>query len=344
MKTNHKVGFTLIELLVVISIIGMLMGLLLPAVQAAREAARRMACMNNQKNIALAILNYEGARKEMPPFRKNHTITDITATGFATDSQMNWVILILPYIEETAAYNGFYNKTIGEVPLIRLLKCASTTKDFSPIAVGSSTPTSYVVNCGQQNLFSATANTTTKGFPYEPAGGGSETDGSKGKNMGIFFDRCGSADDITACKTTTSLDFISSADGTSKTILLSENEDGYWWVKSLTSGVVVSGAEYEIGFTIPWNAKTNDESTFVYSTGILPARVGAFGGEGFILNHTDTDAYKALYPYARPSSNHTGIVVVTMCDGSVQTINDDIDTTLYTYLVMPKDGQSVSLP
>ena len=354
MKTNHKTGFTLIELLVVISIIGMLMGLLLPAVQAAREAARRMTCMNNQKNLALATLNYEGARKEMPPFRKNHTYTDFNAndaasvTAFLGDSQMNWVILILPYMEESAAYNRFYEKTAVEIPSVKVLKCASTTKDFAQVDVGSSSPTSYVVNCGQQNLYEGTANTVgTNNIPYEPGGGGNKSAGTIGRDMGIFFDRCGSYDGVTACKVTTSLDFISSADGTSKTILLTENEDAYWWVESLSSGNVVCGKEYDTGFTIPWNATTG-ASAFAYNTNPsntaadpLPARIGMGKGLSRTAGFTDMDK---LYRFARPSSNHTGIVVVAMCDGSVQTINDDIDTTLYTRLVMPKDGTSASLP
>jgi prepilin-type N-terminal cleavage/methylation domain-containing protein len=60
-------GFTLVELLVVIAIIGVLVALLLPAVQAAREAARRAQCQSNLKNIALAVLNYESMKKELPP-------------------------------------------------------------------------------------------------------------------------------------------------------------------------------------------------------------------------------------------------------------------------------------
>ena len=63
---RHPRGFTLVELLVVIAIIGVLVGLLLPAVQAAREAARRMSCGNNIRQIAMGCINHESARKQFP--------------------------------------------------------------------------------------------------------------------------------------------------------------------------------------------------------------------------------------------------------------------------------------
>src|SRR5262245_39605487 len=66
-RLSQPAAFTLVELLVVIAIIGILVALLLPAVQAAREAARRAKCQNNMKNIALAVLNYESSRKRFPP-------------------------------------------------------------------------------------------------------------------------------------------------------------------------------------------------------------------------------------------------------------------------------------
>ena len=99
MTHRHTIrrGFTLVELLVVIAIIGILVGLLLPAVQAAREAARRMYCSNNCKQIGLAMLNYESAIGRFPPgMRFVNGGTPIDAVGTA------WVSL-LPYLEQSNA-------------------------------------------------------------------------------------------------------------------------------------------------------------------------------------------------------------------------------------------------
>ncbi|MCA9158267.1 MAG: DUF1559 domain-containing protein [Planctomycetales bacterium] len=103
MERNHlRQAFTLVELLVVIAIIGILVGLLLPAVQAAREAARRMQCSNNLKQLALAAHNYESSNRRFPAME---TGTGYVGGGAQNFSMSGWYAL-LPYIEQTALYNS----------------------------------------------------------------------------------------------------------------------------------------------------------------------------------------------------------------------------------------------
>ena len=106
-------GFTLVELLVVIAIIGILVALLLPAVQSAREAARRAQCVNQMKQIGIAILNYESARAEFPPgsvtygrwWRRNQDKVPFECNNTTDCNGENWAIESLPYLEQQALYD-----------------------------------------------------------------------------------------------------------------------------------------------------------------------------------------------------------------------------------------------
>ncbi len=96
--SRQRSGFTLVELLVVIAIIGVLIGMLMPAVQMVREAARRTSCLNNLKQLGLAVQNYHDSQGFIPPAR----VGDYNENGF-----LAWPVLLMPYMEQNNLYDRF---------------------------------------------------------------------------------------------------------------------------------------------------------------------------------------------------------------------------------------------
>jgi prepilin-type N-terminal cleavage/methylation domain-containing protein len=153
MKRQQK-GFTLVELLVVIAIIGILVGLLLPAVQAAREAARRMQCQNNLKQLGLATHNYMDSYASKLPVGSWHAVHG------------TWLVNLLPYVEQTAMFNSYRNlggvqsfRTGGirygdvtNLPVVQkqmpTYTCPSDRVTASPNVISGITFHNYVVNYG----------------------------------------------------------------------------------------------------------------------------------------------------------------------------------------------------
>ena len=113
LSNRTRRGFTLVELLVVIAIIGILVGLLLPAVQAAREAARRMSCSNNFKNIGLAVHNYHSAYKNLPR-QATGTWNDGEANAWAprrtnNSGSLSALVGLMPFVEQQGIWTQISN-------------------------------------------------------------------------------------------------------------------------------------------------------------------------------------------------------------------------------------------
>jgi prepilin-type N-terminal cleavage/methylation domain-containing protein/prepilin-type processing-associated H-X9-DG protein len=188
---DRRSGFTWVELLVVIVIIGVLVALLLPATECARESARRVQCMNNQKQIALAMLNYEAKHGCFPGYvnRVGEDAKGATILG-------SWVVSLFPYMEQGKLWKEWSG---GNRLCVHLggLTCPSGW----PVneAKSSDTPLNYVVNCGRPGDKDTAAE-------------------------GVFHNH-----DVDADPVLVNLDYISKHDGAAYTLMGSENlQAGFW--------------------------------------------------------------------------------------------------------------------
>ena len=165
-------GFTLVELLVVIAIIGILVGLLLPAVQAAREAARRMQCSNNLKQIGLSLLNYESANKKLPP---GDGIEIPVTRGEIPQASSH--AYILPYLEAGNSYstfdfsyqvNGNNRNSQARIQVIPSYNCPSDPAPNRSIVAGiiDAGATNYMQCLGATSMQWSTAATPNHGIFY----------------------------------------------------------------------------------------------------------------------------------------------------------------------------------
>lgn len=319
-------GFTLVELLVVIAIIGVLVALLLPAVQAARAAARRSQCQNNIRQVGLAVLNYESANKGLPRFQSwwNDPNSDEFAEKW--DLGPNWIINILPYMEQQAIFDSFdftapINQPANELArsaVIPALLCPEDAANNSVLFSGSSSQTAFFGNNWGRGNYGGNA-----GLYYTP---------DKEQNaVEVWEPRRWSESQYRGVLSSTSETKLQSiVDGTTNTILLGEIRAGVvefdlrgTWAMS---GAAPSGLAAH-GFFGDDNGPNNLEpkADDVVGCGDIKNSFGRRGGEEELVKQRMSCSIFGDNWQQAPRSVHSGGVFVCMLDGSVQFISDDIE-------------------
>jgi prepilin-type N-terminal cleavage/methylation domain-containing protein/prepilin-type processing-associated H-X9-DG protein len=296
---KKSLGFTLVELLVVIAIIGVMVGLLLPAVQAAREAARRMQCSNNLKQLGLAFHNYHDSLSSFP--NGSHPTPGYLGGGY----HMGWAPKLFRYFEESTRYSAmeqFSPNPITELGPWRL----NTAPHNGESEIWGPVPT---LACPSSALGDRSPDIIS--FPWIPRHGAlhyracagriedvtNPSDGNNWRwaNSGVIFPQ----------SRTRFRDII---DGTSNTILLGESSSSRGWSNTMKQGW---GGIQPWTWGIYWY--TDNRRLMIDSKNIqFPINYrGDFG-----TNHT---------PY---TSFHPGGVHFLLCDGSVRFVSENIDLNL----------------
>jgi len=316
-------AFTLIELLVVIAIIAILIGLLLPAVQKVRDAAARMKCQNNLKQIGLALHNYESANQFFPPA---YTIL------LTTPSSTSWGVYLLPYIEQnnlymqyslTGAIGGTPNTAVVSTPL-KIYQCPATPNQDRVYSDGPVPGAAFVSSWG-----SGTVSWTAAAGDY------TVTTGVRGATLDACFADGGGSDRDGTLQATplatpsapvSGTPVLAITDGTSNTMVIAElagRPAVYHAGKLVAPSAPFSGAG--------WGDALSGENWFIGS--LFDGTENANGGP-CVVNCTNSRGY-GLYSF------HTGVANVLFADGSVRSLNASMNQCTFAFLVTKKKGDIV---
>ena len=306
-------GFTLVELLVVIAIIGTLVGLLLPAVQQAREAARRSACTNNAKQLGLACLNYESTRKRLP------AANDRSAVG---TEGWSWIVHILPFVEEVNLYNNLSTATgrfsadytanaAGNTALPQLICPSSTlTTPNTSNTSGKQGLTNYKA-CAAASLIAAATPAST-----DTTGGGILT-----KHI------WSNEPTLRANVSYGGVDTRQVGDGLSKTVMIGEvcgSDAFYGWMSGSAAWITPS-----------------DSTTVSYTQGAAPS-ITKIAGRNITGSTNTTGSFYTSGNQGLGSFHTGGLMLHTYGDGHTSAISQDVDASVLASVYTRNNGEAVA--
>lgn len=328
MKTSiiqfRKLGFTLVELLVSIAIIGILISLLLPAIQAAREAARRNSCLNNMRQLGIATHNHLDAFKLFPAaqniYVKNspQAIKSPTAAEVSNGNKHTYFTLLLPYIEEgnlakqydfTKNWNGAPNKPVIAT-VVGTFLCASSPDQDRVVTVNGNglqaSVSDYFTICNIGNKFFTTHNLPKPG----------NVEGLPDKQSRVTIARV--------------------SDGLSKTFLVLEDAG--------RPNHYVEGGK-------PGPAELDDGKHTQVTGGIVNGAAWAMPGSVATYQSMTADGLTANGPALMNASNnnepfsfHTAGINAAFADGSARFVTDDVSPAAFAAAITRQGGETVTLP
>ncbi len=320
-KHKCRRGFTLVELLVVIAIIGILIALLLPAVQSARETARRLQCSNNLKQLGLACLTHEGTQGFFPTGGWGCLWVGDPDRGFDEDQPGGWVYNVLPFLEQQALHDlGAGSDDSGKKAAVRTLVQTPLTFLNCPSRRSSATYTNnrgtlVAYNAGSVNSSSDTGRSRTDYAANAGTLNAWDCDGPTTLSEVPTYDRwlpSSSYNGIVFMRSKTTMAQVS--DGTSNTLLLGE--------KYLNPENYLTGAD-----------GGDNENMYI-----------GHGNDVLRWTHPNYPPRQDQAGYACSfcfGSAHAGGFNTVFCDGSVHTISYTIDSVVYSYLGNRKDGEII---
>lgn len=336
---RRRLGFTLVELLVVIAIIGILVGLLLPAVQQAREAARRTQCSNQLKQLGLALHNYEQIHGRLPSGYVAHsnysTISglpaeDFDATTWDAGPGWGWTALLLPYFEQGALADSLR----FDRPAWDMVNAAATGRRLNgllcPSSAGDREPFTAVDAAGSPLI--KQGRPVVLGRSHYVASHGQEEfwGDSSGPAGGLFGDASLRADG--PFYRNSGVGFRHITDGLSSTILLGEHTSR---LSDKTWVGAIPGAFVHPKVSSPENGAETAATLLLVHSGPAIGEVDSFGNP---IIHPPN--YPTLH-VCQMHSDHPGGAFVLLADGSVRFVANNVDRPTFAALMSIREGEPV---